>query len=61
MASKPGILTWSNISNTKGNQTMTLGQSIKHVTWEIFFFKNPAENEDGRLVPEFFCFKKSVI
>ena len=35
---------------------MKLGKLI-----EIFFFKNYAENEEGRLVPDLFIFKKSVI
>ena len=35
----------------------------KNITREIFFFKNHAENEAGRLVPDFFFFflKKSFI
>ena len=29
--------------------------------WEIFFFKNHAENEAGRLVPDLFFFKKKAV
>ena len=58
MTSKPGqqrIATQIlyNISQIKGNQTMKLGQlNIR----EIFFFKNYAENEIGKLVPDHFLF-----
>ena len=43
----------SNISRSKGNQTMKFGQSI-NTTCEIFFFKTHAENEARRLVPDIF-------
>ena len=45
----------ANISQSKGNQAMKVGQSIEYNT-EIFFFKNYAENETGRLVPDLFLF-----
>ena len=37
---------------------MKFGQSIEH---KIFSFKNHAENEAGRLVPDIFlCFRKAL-
>ena len=30
----------------------------KRIAWETFFFKNNAENEAGRLVPDFLFFEK---
>ena len=39
---------------------MKLGQLIDH-NREIFFFKNYAKNEVGRLVPDLFLFLKSLI
>ena len=47
----------SNISGSKSNQTMKLGQ-LKTITREIFFFKNNAENEAVRIVPDLFLFFK---
>ena len=47
-----------NISWSKSNQPMKLGQLIDYITREIFFFKNYVENEAGRLVPDFFLFFK---
>ena len=44
-----------NITQSKGNQTMKFGQLIEHKR-EIFFFKNYAENEVVRLVPDLFLF-----
>ena len=38
---------------------MKLGQLIEQDS--IFFFKNYAENEAGRVVPDLFFFKKSFI
>ena len=54
MTSQPGLQTFaihilSKISQSKGNQTVKLGQLI-------FFFKNHAENEVGRLVPDLSLF-----
>ena len=52
-----------NISRTKVSQAMKLGQLIEYNLggWEIFFFKNDAENEAGTLVPGlFFVFKKGL-
>ena len=34
------------------NQRMKFGQLIKYNKTKIFFFKNHAENEAGRLVPD---------
>ena len=48
-----------NISWIKGNQTMKFGQLIGHPN-EIFFFKDYAENEAGKLVPGRLFFKKSL-
>ena len=52
-----------NISRSIGNVTMKFGQLKERFgqlkEWEIFFFKNHAENEAGKLVPNiFFFFKK---
>ena len=47
-----------NISLIKDNQPMKFGQSIEY---KIFSFKNHAENEAGRLVPDIFlCFRKAL-
>ena len=58
MASQPGQQTIAihillNISGIKGNQTMKFGELIEHPI-SIFFFKNYAENEAGRVVPDRF-------
>ena len=60
MTSQPDLQTiainiLANISQSKGNQAMKVGQSIEYNP-EIFLFKNYAENETGRLVPELFLF-----
>ena len=60
MTSQPDLQTiainiLANISQSKGNQAMKVGQSVEYNT-EIFFFKNYAENETGRLVPDLFLF-----
>ena len=47
-----------NISRSKGNQTMKVGQLIEYNI--IFFFRNHAENMAERLVPDL-CFLKSFI
>ena len=62
--SQPGLQTIAihilpNISQSKGNQTMKFGQLIEY-KGEIFFFKNYAENEAGRLVPGLFLFSKKL-
>ena len=66
---KRNITTWlqtiaihilTEISRTKGNQTMKPGQLIKYNKRNIFFFKNYAENEAGRLVPDLFLFFKNA-
>ena len=56
MTSQPGLQTIAihilpNISPGRGKQTMKFGQLI-----EIIFFKNYAENEARRLVPDLFLF-----
>ena len=51
-----------NISRSKGNEKMKFGQSIECDKRTIFFFfKNHAENEAGRLVPELFIFLKKAL
>ena len=52
-----------NTSQSKGNQTIKCGQLIEYsVTTEIFLFKNYAENEARRLVPDpFLVFLKSLL
>ena len=45
----------SNISQSRGNQTMKVGQLIEYNKRNIFF-KNYVENKAGRLVLEFFLF-----
>ena len=47
----------SDISKSKDNQTMKFGQLIE-CNVVIFFFKNHAENEARRLVPDLFLFLK---
>ena len=49
-----------NISQIKGNQTMKFAQLIEHPR-EIFFFKNYAKNEAGKLVPDRFLFFKKAL
>ena len=56
MTSDPGQQTitvhiFPDISRSKGNQTMKFGQVID-IAREKFFFKNHAENEARRLVPD---------
>ena len=55
MTSQPGLQTIAihillNVSQSKDNQTMKFGQFIE--CNKIFFFKNYAENEAGRLVKD---------
>ena len=64
MTSQPGLQTTPvhilpNTSQSKGNQTMKLGQLIEH-TKTMFFFKNYSENEAGWLVPDLFLFFKKA-
>ena len=64
MTSQPGLQTIAihilpNISQSKGNQTMKFGQSIEYNKRNIFF-KNYAENEAGRLVPDLFLFSEKA-
>ena len=49
-----------NISRSKRNQTLKFGQ-IKEHNKKKKFFKNHAENEAGRLVPEPFLFFKKAL
>ena len=65
MTSLPGlqtiaIRTYANISQCKGNQTMKFSQSIEYDKTQIFSFKNYAENEARRLVPDLFLFLKKL-
>ena len=46
-----------NISTSRGSQTMKFGQLLEYKKG-IFFFKNYAENEARRLVPDLFVFFK---
>ena len=49
------------ISRSKGNQIMKFGQVTAYITRVIFFFKNHAESEAGRLVPDhFLLFEKAL-
>ena len=50
-----------NISQRKGNQATAGGQLIEYTLRNIFFFKNHAKNEAGKLVPDFFVFQKSFV
>ena len=63
MTSQPGLQTTAryilfNISQSKGYQTMKLGQAIEY---KILSFKNYAENKAGRLVPDVFSFSKKAL
>ena len=60
MTSKLGLQTIAihllpNISKSKDKQTMKLDQ-LREYNKKIFFFKNYAKNEKGRLVPDLFLF-----
>ena len=62
MTSQPGLQTIAvhrlpNIRQNKGNQTIKFGQLIE--CNKIFFFKNYAENESRRLVPDLFLLFKN--
>ena len=50
----------SNITRSKDNQTMKLGQVIEYGK-ELFFFRNITENQAARLVRDFFFFLKKAI
>ena len=64
MTSQPGEQTITvhilrNISQSKGNQTMKLGQLIQYNKRNVFL-KNYAEKQAGRLVPDLLLsFKKA--
>ena len=65
MMSQPGQQTITihilpNISRSKGNQTMKFGQSTEY-NKRKFFFKNHAQNEAERLVPDVSFFLKKAI
>ena len=47
----------TNISRGEDNQAIKFGR-LKNIAGEIFFFRNHAENEVGRLVPGLFLFFK---
>ena len=49
-----------NISRGKSNQAMKFGQSIEY-NKRKFFFKNHAQNEAERLVPDLFLFFKKAL
>ena len=49
------------IIQSKGNQTMKFGQLIGYKKINLFFFKNHAENEAGRLVPDLVLFLKKSL
>ena len=58
MTAKPGQQTTaihllSNISQSKGNQTIKFAQLI-NITREIFFFQKSCKNDAGRLLPDLF-------
>ena len=48
-----------NISKSLSNQTMKFGQLMERNV--LFFFKNHAESEAGRLVPDHLFFKKALM
>ena len=65
MTSQPGQQTISthilpNISRSKSNQTMEFGQS-KEYNKRKFFFKNHAQIDAERLVPDLFLFCKKAL
>ena len=41
---------------SKGNKTMKIDQLIEYKKRKVFFFKNHAKDEAGRLFPELFIF-----
>ena len=65
MTSHPGLQRMKtnilpNISRIKANQTMEFGQLI-NIPKEIIFFKNYAQHEAGKLVPNNFLFLKKAL
>ena len=50
-----------NVSRSKDNQTVKLGQLIERNKRKKKFFKDHAENVAGALVPDFFLFFKKVL
>ena len=64
MTSQPGLQTiaihiLTNISRSKVNQTVKLGQLIEYNKRNIFLL-NYVENEAGRIVPDLFLFFKKA-
>ena len=53
--------TLRSISQSKGNKAMKFGQVMKDNKVNIFFFKNHAENEPGKLIPDLFLFLKKAL
>ena len=49
-----------NISRSKGRQAVKFGQLTEHNV-RIYFFKNHAEKEVARLVPNLFLFFEKVL
>ena len=49
-----------NISRIKANETMKFGQ-LTNIPKEIIFFKNYAQQEVGKLVPNNFLFLKKAL
>ena len=49
-----------NISRSKGNQAMEFGQVIEY-NKKTFFFKNHAENEVRKLIPDLVLFFKKAL
>ena len=63
MTSQPALQTIAihilpNILQSKGNQTMKFGWLIEYE--RNIFLQNHAENEAGRLLPDFFIFFKAA-
>ena len=53
------IHTLPNISRSKANQTIKLGQFIEYNKKNVFL-QNHTENEAGRLIPDLFCILKKL-
>ena len=49
-----------NISQSKSNLTLKFGKLIEY-NRNVFFLNNHTENEAGRLVPDYFFQKKSLM
>ena len=55
-----GLVSSSNISRSKDNQTLKVGQVIEYNKRNIFLQKS-CKNEAGRLVPDLFLFFKKAL